>query len=52
MSILRVILGDQLTDSISSLQGCDKTRDTILMSEVFEEATFIQHHKKKLTFIF
>ena len=52
MSILRVILGDQLTDSISSLQGCDKTRDTILMSEVFEEATFIPHHKKKLTFIF
>ena len=52
MSILRVILGDQLTDSISSLEGCDKTRDTILMSEVVEEATFIPHHKKKLTFIF
>ena len=27
--MLRVIFKDQLTDSVSSLQGCDKTRDTI-----------------------
>ena len=52
MSILRVILGDQLTDSISSLNNCDKSEDIILISEVIEEATFIPHHKKKLVFIF
>jgi len=45
-------LGDQLTDSISSLNNCDKSEDIILISEVIEEATFIPHHKKKLVFIF
>ena len=52
MSILRVILGDQLTDSISSLSNCDKSDDIVLISEVIDEATFIPHHKKKLVFIF
>lgn len=45
-------MGDQLTDSISSLNNCDKSEDIILISEVIEEATFIPHHKKKLVFIF
>ena len=52
MSILRVILGDQLTDSISSLSNCDKSEDIVLISELIDEATFIPHHKKKLVFIF
>ena len=52
MSSLRIILGDQLSTSISSLQGCDKTEDIILMCEVWEEATAVKHHKKKIVLIF
>jgi len=49
---LRVILGDQLSHSISSLDDIDKDNDVILMCEVQEEATYVKHHKKKIAFIF
>ena len=52
MKTLRLILGDQLSHSISSLNGIDKTNDVILMCEVMEEATYVKHHKKKIAFIF
>lgn len=52
MSVLRVILGDQLSHLISSLNDCDKAKDIILMCEVWEEATYVAHHKKKIAFIF
>ena len=52
MAVLRVILGDQLSPTISSLHGADKTKDTILICEVQQEATYVKHHKKKLVFIF
>lgn len=52
MSSLRLILGDQLSQTISSLQGCDQTEDKILMCEVWEEATYVEHHKKKIAFLF
>lgn len=52
MGRLRVILGDQLSQSISCLAGCNKTRDTILMCEVWDEATYVAHHKKKIAFLF
>lgn len=52
MKILRVILGDQLSESISSLESCDPKNDTILMAEVKEEATYVKHHKKKIAFLF
>ena len=52
MSTLRLILGDQLSDSISSLDGCDQSRDIILMCEVWDEATYVKHHKKKIAFLF
>ena len=52
MAVLRVILGDQLSPTISSLRGADKTKDTILICEVQQEATYVKHHKKKLVFIF
>ncbi|SHH73976.1 Deoxyribodipyrimidine photo-lyase-related protein [Vibrio aerogenes CECT 7868] len=52
MGKLRVILGDQLNEQISSLQGTDKTQDVILMCEVQEEATYVRHHQKKIAFIF
>ena len=52
MSSLRLILGDQLSHSISSLEECDKEQDIILMCEVMEEATYVKHHKKKIAFLF
>lgn len=52
MKILRLILGDQLTKNISSLHDFDKKQDVILMCEVWEEATYVRHHQKKIAFIF
>ena len=36
MTVLRVILGDQLTRGISALDGLDPARDAVLMMEVLE----------------
>ncbi len=52
MSRLILILGDQLSPSISSLDGVDKEQDTLLLCEVMAEATYVGHHKKKIAFIF
>ncbi|MEM6812484.1 MAG: cryptochrome/photolyase family protein [Pseudomonadota bacterium] len=49
---LRLILGDQLNTKISSLDGADKDNDIILMCEVWDEATYVRHHKKKIAFLF
>ncbi|MEO0811036.1 MAG: cryptochrome/photolyase family protein, partial [Pseudomonadota bacterium] len=49
---LILILGDQLSSAISSLSRADPNRDTILMAEVAEEATYVRHHKKKIAFLF
>ena len=52
MRHLHLILGDQLSMSLSSLEGYDPARDMILMCEVHAEATYVKHHKKKIAFIF
>lgn len=52
MKTLRLILGDQLSESISSLEGYNSKTDHILMCEVLEEATYVKHHKKKIVLIF
>ena len=52
MSTLRLLLGDQLSQSITSLAGCDQARDIVLMVEVWDEATYVKHHKKKIAFLF
>ena len=52
MATLRLILGDQLSREISSLKDIDIKNDTILMCEVWEEATYVKHHKKKIAFLF
>ncbi|WP_395686775.1 cryptochrome/photolyase family protein [Aestuariivirga sp.] len=51
MSTLRIVLGDQLTRGLSSLRD-HAPGDTVLMMEVAEEATYVKHHKQKLTLIF
>ena len=49
---LIVVLGDQLSPSLPSLRNGDPKRDTVLMCEVHDEATYVRHHKKKIAFIF
>ena len=48
---LRLVLGDQLSQSLSSLGDIDRNSDTVLMCEVMGEVTYVRHHKKKVAFI-
>ena len=48
---LRLILGDQLSRSLSALGGIDRTRDVVLMVEVYDETTYVRHHKQKIILI-
>lgn len=52
MGVLRIILWDQLSLSISSLEGINKKKDLILLCETYKEASYVAHHKKKLVFLF
>lgn len=49
---LILVLGDQLSPSISSLQDARKTKDIIVMGELGREASYVRHHKKKIAFLF
>lgn len=49
---LRLILGDQLSLDISALDGADTDKDVVLMCEVWDEAAYVKHHKKKIAFLF
>jgi len=51
MTTLIPILGDQLSPAISSLDGIAQDDAVILMMEVEEETTYVDHHRKKLAFI-
>lgn len=52
MGVLRLILWDQLSHEISSLQNIDKKKDLIVFLETLHEATYVRHHLKKLVFLF
>lgn len=49
---LRLICGDQLSMQLASLKGADKAQDVLLMAEVWDEANYVPHHKKKIAFLF
>ena len=51
MSILRVILGDQLSRSLSALRDINTGEDIVLMMEVRDETTYVKHHKQKLVLV-
>lgn len=51
MTNLRFIFPDQLSHSISSLTNVQK-EDIIFFCEVLEEVTYVQHHPKKIAFLF
>ncbi|MEL7188293.1 MAG: cryptochrome/photolyase family protein [Pseudomonadota bacterium] len=50
--VLVPIFGDQLSRSLSSLKGRAKNETRILMMEVWDEATYVKHHKQKIVLIF
>ena len=52
MTTLRLILADQLSESMASLQELNKKFDTVMFCEVVEEATYVPHHPKKIAFLF
>lgn len=49
---LVLVLGDQVSDTLSALAQADKTRDVVVMAEVGTEAGYVPHHPKKIAFIF
>jgi deoxyribodipyrimidine photolyase-related protein len=49
---LCLVLGDQLSFDLASLQGLNKDRDTVLLVEVMEEASHVPHHPQKIILIF
>ena len=49
---LVLVLGDQLSDSLSALRAADKSKDIVVMAEVAEEAGYVPHHPKKIAFLF
>ena len=50
--VLVPILGDQLTRTLASLRGRAKDDTIVLMAEVWDEATYVKHHKQKLVLVF
>ena len=51
MTVLIIILGDQLSSDLSALDGLDPRSDTVLMMEVMEENTYVRHHKQKIVMV-
>lgn len=52
MRTLRLILGDQLSLTMSSLEGYQHDTDVVFMCEVWDETKYVKHHKKKIAFVF
>jgi deoxyribodipyrimidine photolyase-related protein len=51
MKALRLVFGDQLCRTISTLRDIDQTNDVVFMAEVHDEATYVRHHKQKLVVV-
>lgn len=51
MTKIHLILSDQLSHNVSSLESCDPKKDIVLICEVFEELNYVKHHKKKIAFL-
>ena len=50
--VLVPVLGDQLTRDLASIRGRTKDDTVIVMMEVWDEATYVKHHKQKIALIF
>ena len=52
MKTLRLVLGDQLSRDLPSLEDLDLAKDLVLMAEVMSEVTYVKHHKRKIAYLF
>ncbi len=52
MTRLVLVLGDQLSPDLSALANADRESDIVVMAEVADEASYVQHHPKKIALIF
>ena len=50
--VLVPVLGDQLSRDLASLRHRNKDDTVVLMMEVWDEATYVKHHKQKIALIF
>jgi deoxyribodipyrimidine photolyase-related protein len=50
MTTLRVVLGDQCSDTLASLADI-APGDVVLMAEVRAECTYVRHHKQKIVLV-
>ncbi|MCC6007630.1 MAG: cryptochrome/photolyase family protein [Rhodobacteraceae bacterium] len=48
---LILVLGDQLSPTLSALRMADPARDLVVMAEVRDEATYVPHHPRKIALI-
>ncbi len=51
MTVLRIVLGDQLSADLSALIDLDPAHDIVLMMEVQHESTYVRHHKQKIVLV-
>ena len=51
MSRLVLVLGDQLSPDVAALKAADKAQDVVVMAEVGDETSYVQHHPKKIALI-
>ncbi|WP_420024243.1 cryptochrome/photolyase family protein (plasmid) [Cereibacter azotoformans] len=51
MTRLILVLGDQLTETLSALRAADPAQDLVIMAEVAEEGTYVPHHPQKIALI-
>jgi len=49
---LVLVLGDQLSMGLSALAEADRAGDVVVMAEVWDEASYVRHHPKKIAFLF
>ncbi|MBA3040341.1 MAG: cryptochrome/photolyase family protein [Alphaproteobacteria bacterium] len=52
MTLLHLVLGDQLSHSLSALRDASPQGSIVLMAEVMAEASYVRHHQKKIAFLF
>jgi deoxyribodipyrimidine photolyase-related protein len=51
VTILRLVLGDQLSEELTALTDLDPQHDIVLMMEVEAESTYVRHHKQKIVLV-
>ena len=49
--VLRMVLGDQLSEGLSSLTDLNPRRDVVLLAEVRAECTYVRHHQQKIVLV-